>query len=60
MAGNFQTLLEGIVANPDSPLSELPLLSDAERQQLLVAWNQTEAPYSHDRCFHHLFEEQVS
>ena len=59
MAGNFQTLLEGIVANPDSPLSELPLLSDAERHQLLVAWNQTEAPYSHDRCFHHLFEEQV-
>ena len=59
MAGNFQTLLEGIVVNPDSPLSELPLLSDAERHQLLVAWNQTETPYSHDPCFHHLFEKQV-
>ncbi len=45
--------------NPESPLSELPLLSDAERHQLLVTWNQTDLPYSNDRCFHHLFEEQA-
>jgi len=59
MAGHFQTLLEGIVAAPDARLSELPLLSDAERRQLLTTWNQTEMPYCHDRCFHELFEEQA-
>ena len=29
------------VANPERPLSELPLLAEAERQQLLVEWNDT-------------------
>lgn len=59
MAGHFQTLLEAIVASPDSRLSEFPLLSDAERRRLLTTGNQTEIPYGHDSCFHHLFEEQV-
>ena len=31
MLGHFQILLEGIVANPDQPISELPLLTDAEK-----------------------------
>ena len=59
MLGHYQTLLEGIVANPDARLSELPLLTDAERKQLLVDWNRTEFPYPKDRCLHQLFEEQV-
>ena len=59
MAGHFQTLLEGIVATPDAAVSALPLLSDAERHQLLTKWNQTETPYDHESCFHQLFEEQV-
>ena len=40
-------------------MSNLPLLTIAERQQLLVEWNRTEAPYPRDRCLHQLFEEQV-
>lgn len=60
MAGHFQTLLAGIVANPDQPIAELPLLTADERQQLLVEWNDTAAPYPDDRCFHHLFEEQAA
>jgi hypothetical protein len=59
MVGHFQTLLEGIIANPDESISVLPLLTEAERQQLLVIWNQTEAYYSQDKCIHQLFEEQV-
>ena len=35
-------------------LSELPLLTDAERRQLLVEWNRTEVPYPKDRCLHQL------
>jgi acyl-CoA synthetase (AMP-forming)/AMP-acid ligase II/acyl carrier protein len=39
MIGHYQTLLEGIVADPEQRLAELPLLTSAERQQLLVEWN---------------------
>ncbi len=60
MIGHFQTLLAGIVADPDCPIGELSLLTTTERQQLLVAWNQTDADYPADRCVHQLFEEQVS
>ncbi|HKP51513.1 MAG TPA: amino acid adenylation domain-containing protein [Chloroflexia bacterium] len=59
MLGHFQTLLEGIVSDPTLRVSELPLLSGDERQQLLVEWNSTYREYPHDRCIHQLFEEQV-
>ena len=59
MVEHFQILLEGIVADPDQRLSELPLLSTSERQQLLVDWNQTETPYPQEACLHELFEAQV-
>ncbi|MBW4636379.1 MAG: AMP-binding protein [Iphinoe sp. HA4291-MV1] len=59
MAGHFQTLLTGIVANPHQPISELPLLSEPEQQQLLVEWNDTTFEYPTDKCIHSLFEEQV-
>ncbi len=56
---HFQTLLEGITANPEQRISDLPLLSAAERHRLLVEWNQTKADYSTDQCIHELFETQV-
>ena len=42
---HYQQLLEGIVSNPEARLSSLPLLSDAERVQLLGEWNRTESAY---------------
>ena len=59
MVGHFNTVLEAAAANPDTRLSELPILTDGERKQLLVDWNRTEASYPADRCVHQLFEEQV-
>ncbi|MCL1472480.1 non-ribosomal peptide synthetase [Argonema antarcticum] len=58
MVGHFQTLLEGIVANPEQKISQLPLLTEFERQQL-AAWNNTQTDYPKDACIHQLFEEQV-
>ena len=58
MLGHFETLLAGIVAAPQQRLSQLPLLTAAEQQQLLVEWNDT-ARLLPDRCIHQLFEEQV-
>jgi acyl transferase domain-containing protein/non-ribosomal peptide synthetase component F len=37
--GHFQTLLEGIAADPPGPVSELSLLSADERRQILLEWN---------------------
>ena len=59
MVGHFQTLVEGIVADPDPPISTLPLLTEAEMHQLLVLWNDTAADYPSDSCIHELFEAQV-
>jgi amino acid adenylation domain-containing protein len=41
MRGCFLTLLAGIVAAPDRPLSALPLLDRAERERILFGWNPT-------------------
>ena len=59
LLGHFQTLLEGIVADPDQRISELPMLSEAEKRQLLIEWNDTRTSYPRDKCIHQLFEEQV-
>jgi len=59
MAGHFETLLTAIVANPQQRLSELPFLTETERHQLLVEWNNTQANYPKDKCIHHLCEAQV-
>ncbi|MBW4537641.1 MAG: amino acid adenylation domain-containing protein [Myxacorys chilensis ATA2-1-KO14] len=56
---HFQTLLEGIAANPDQRLSDLPVLTSDERHQLLVEWNKTQTDYPHDQCIHRRFEAQV-
>ena len=59
MVGHFQTLLKGIVANPQQTVRELPLLTESEKQQLLVEWNQTQTSYPDHYCTHQLFEQQV-
>ncbi|MCF3584755.1 amino acid adenylation domain-containing protein [Planktothrix agardhii 1806] len=59
MSGHFQTLLEAIVANPQEPIGTLSLLTERERHQLLVEWNDTGKAYPDEKCIHQLFEEQV-
>ncbi len=57
--GHFQVLLEGIVDNPQQLVSQLPLLTEGERHQILVEWNNTATDYPQDKCIYQLFEEQV-
>jgi len=59
MLGHFQALLESIVSNPFQSVSALPILTPAERRQLLVDWNDTQKEYPAEKCFHQLFEAQV-
>jgi len=60
LCGHFGTLLEAVVREPDKCISALPMLADAERQQLLVDWNQTALDYPRDQCVHTIFETQAS
>ena len=58
LANHFRVLLKGIVARPEERLSQLPLLTEGEKRQLLVEWNATDADYP-ARCVHELFAEQA-
>jgi amino acid adenylation domain-containing protein len=52
-------LLRAGLADPRTTLAELDMLTDEERQLLLVGWNDTARDYPRDRCVHELFEAQV-
>ncbi|HEV2171010.1 MAG TPA: amino acid adenylation domain-containing protein, partial [Candidatus Binatus sp.] len=58
MAGHFETLLAGIANDPETRISQLPLLTPDERRQLLVEWNDTQSDFPRD-CVHRMFEAQV-
>ncbi len=59
MENHLRTLLAGIVADPEQRLRDLPLLTEAERHQLLVEWNDTQSDYPEHACIHRLIEVQV-
>lgn len=58
--GHFQTLLHSAVQDPDQAISKLPILPEPERRQLLVDWNQTQAPFPPEPTIFHRFESQVN
>ncbi len=60
LLGHFETLLQGIVTNPQQRISALPLLSETERHKLLVEWNGNRSDYPSESCVSTLFEEQVA
>ena len=59
LLGHLQTVLAGMAADPEQRLGDLPLLSEAEWQQVVVEWNATETAYPKERCIHQLVEAQV-
>jgi amino acid adenylation domain-containing protein len=59
MLESFETMLEGVLADPTQPVSALPLLRPVESRQILCDWNQTRRHYPDHLCLHQLFEAQV-
>ena len=59
MLGHIEVLLESIVSNPEQLLSDVPMLTEPERRQILVDWNNTSCDYPGRKCLHQLFEQQV-
>jgi amino acid adenylation domain-containing protein len=56
---HYQVLLEGIVANPQQHIEELPLLLE-EELRLFDEVNNTQTEYPDGKCLHELFEEQAA
>lgn len=59
IAAYFETLLLYVVNHPDAAIGELEILSDRDRHQLLLDFNNTQADYPQNQCIHQLFAEQA-
>jgi len=59
LLGNYERLLAGAVEDPARPVSELPLLTESERRQLLRDWNDTRTDYGETVALHGMFEAQA-
>ncbi|WP_341528317.1 amino acid adenylation domain-containing protein [Nostoc sp. UHCC 0302] len=57
MVEHFEVLLKGIIDNPQQPINTLPLITEAEHQQL-QNWNQTQTEYPLNQTLVDLFEVQ--
>lgn len=57
LLNNMETLLCNMIMYPARPLSEIQILSEAERQMMLVEWNREKTDFPQDICIHHLFEQ---
>lgn len=60
LASHFCRLVASASTCPDAVLADWPMLSADEIHQQLVTWNDSQKPFAHDRCFHHLFEAQLA
>ena len=59
LSGQLTALLNSMAANPGQPVAGLELLSQEEKNQVLVEWNDTGADYDREACVHQLFEQQA-
>jgi amino acid adenylation domain-containing protein len=60
LANHWRNLLQALVDNPRSRLSELPMLDAAEHQQLVNDWSSATLDYPSEQPVHVLFEAQVA
>lgn len=60
MLTHFRAILENIVAHPMQHLSQVQLLPDSERRQIIYDWNDSRAEFPDGQCAHKLFEQQVA
>jgi iturin family lipopeptide synthetase A len=55
----FETILSAVLGNPQQRIEEIGIISESEKQRLLVDFNDTAADYPTDKTIHQLFEEQA-
>ncbi|HTR47812.1 MAG TPA: condensation domain-containing protein, partial [Verrucomicrobiae bacterium] len=59
IAGHYQNVLRSLLENPDQRLSEISVLTERERRQVVEDWNRTERAYPGEKSLAELFEAQV-
>lgn len=59
ITGHFKYLAAQLTAALDTPLSDIEILSEKEKQQLLVEFNNTDGDYPEGKTIHGWFEEQA-
>jgi amino acid adenylation domain-containing protein/FkbH-like protein len=59
MVGHFTTLLQDMVGNASKPVNEIEILTDIEKQRMLVEWNSRRVDYPRDLCIHDLFDNEA-
>ena len=57
--GHYETLLAGVAEDMSRPVGRLPLLQQAEIEELVIGRNRTDAPYP-QQCVHELIEQQAA
>jgi len=60
LLGHYRTLLEAVARDRQTPVSQLPILTEGESRILLVEWNYTSNDYPRERCVHQLFAAQAN
>jgi iturin family lipopeptide synthetase B len=59
MMANYMTILENVVDKPGTRISNCPMLTAEETQEILHKLNDTGADYPKDETLHHLFHKQA-
>ncbi|KZN60469.1 non-ribosomal peptide synthetase, partial [Pseudoalteromonas luteoviolacea] len=59
LSSHFINLLTSIVAQQNTAIADLKVLSEQDKQALIYDWNDTVAPYPKGACMHQLFEQQA-
>ena len=59
LIAHMKGIMEQLIANPTQSIQTYEILTAAEKQQILIEWNDTAHDYPRDKTIHQLFEEQV-
>lgn len=60
MIDHYKNLLAALADDPTEKIGALPMLTPAEKEEILVTFNNTLCPYDRDKTLVDLFEEQVA
>ncbi len=59
MAGHLLNILGEVSRNPETPLSDIEMISEKEKRQILFEFNNTKNDIGKDKCYPQSFEQQV-
>jgi amino acid adenylation domain-containing protein/thioester reductase-like protein/non-ribosomal peptide synthase protein (TIGR01720 family) len=60
LSDQFHTLLASVIESPDTVIDDLDVLTERDRHQLLIDFNQTQTVFPNVQCIHHLIEAQAA